>query len=138
MLNKGKVIQDISLLYELSLAVSSSLDFHENCEKFLTLLMTRKKIAITSVWLWNESEGAPPAFASPSSRILDDKKHDEKFIRESLRRRLFFKMDYLDDDYDKIIQEKDVEKGHYAIFNLNNIGFLVIVNSMKCKFFSKC
>jgi hypothetical protein len=48
--NFGKVIQDMSLLYELALATGQSLDLKESCDLFLKRLMGRKNLSY-SVWI---------------------------------------------------------------------------------------
>ncbi len=126
MLDKSKIIQDISLLYELSLAVGSSLDLHENCEKFLTLLMARKRVAVASVWVNDPSDNTCGlAFASPSARVYKkDVLHDTDYILGRLVNKPFFKMDASEADYPKIVQEKDVEGAAYVIYRLKEFGFL--------------
>ena len=52
-----KIIQDICLLYELSLAVGGSLDARENCQHFLRTLISRKSLNFASVWLHREDGG---------------------------------------------------------------------------------
>jgi len=49
--NNNKIIRDISLLYELSLAFGQSLDIEENCTHFLKVLMMRKGLTFGAVWL---------------------------------------------------------------------------------------
>ena len=51
MTDKIKIIQDISLLYELSLSIGTTLDPQENCYSFLRTLITRKSLNFGSVWL---------------------------------------------------------------------------------------
>lgn len=45
-----KTIQDIYLLYDLSLCIGQSLDLKNNCAYFLKRLMARKNIAACRVW----------------------------------------------------------------------------------------
>ena len=46
-----KVIQEISQLYELSLAVGQSLNLKENCDTFLKTLLARKSLSSAAVWI---------------------------------------------------------------------------------------
>ena len=48
-------MQDISLLYELSLAVGRSLDLEENCAYFLRTLLARKGLSYAAIWLRQEA-----------------------------------------------------------------------------------
>ena len=61
---------DILQLYELSLAVGRSLDVHESCEQFLTLLLARRRISYAAVWLF-EGNSARLVYAHPRARALE-------------------------------------------------------------------
>lgn len=47
----GAIVADISLLYELAMAVGRSLDLRSNCEQFIRVLMARKNLSYAAVWL---------------------------------------------------------------------------------------
>jgi len=47
----GRTLGDIALLFELSLAVGTSIDLEENCRRFLITLMARKSLDLSSLWL---------------------------------------------------------------------------------------
>lgn len=55
-----KMIQNLSVLYELSLAVSSSTSIRRNCESFLNTLMSRKNLSFAGFWILNREESHAP------------------------------------------------------------------------------
>jgi len=55
----GKIASDISILYELSLAIGQSLDLRKNCDRFLKTLMARKNLGYASVWIRQELLAGP-------------------------------------------------------------------------------
>ena len=55
MSNKNlNIIQDISLLYELSLSIGQTFELEENCTNFVKLLLERKNLDYAAVWLKSE------------------------------------------------------------------------------------
>lgn len=50
---KEKVIQDISLLYELSLSIGQSINLTENIAHFIEVLMSRKAVSRCAVWIYD-------------------------------------------------------------------------------------
>ncbi|MBL4687576.1 MAG: response regulator [Nannocystaceae bacterium] len=50
-LDPGRPLGDIALLFELSLAVGTSIDLKENCRRFLITLMARKSLDLSALWL---------------------------------------------------------------------------------------
>ncbi len=49
--DRSKVIEDLTVLYELSLAAGSSLNIQENCEIFMKVLMSRKNLSFAGFWV---------------------------------------------------------------------------------------
>ena len=45
------IVQNISVLYELSLSIGQSLDLKSNCDAFLKALMARKNLSYAAVWI---------------------------------------------------------------------------------------
>ena len=46
-----KVIQEMSLLFEMALATGQSMDLKESCDLFLKRLMVRKDLIYSAVWI---------------------------------------------------------------------------------------
>jgi len=137
----SKVASDISVLYELSLAVGQSLDLRTNCDHFLKTLMARKNLGYASVWIKGEyiidsmeerdENSAFLVYANPQSYIR------EKSL--SLRHPIFFKLKGKDafsitsteNGFSEIITEKGVDRGTFAIFALGKLGFLKLFSMVR-------
>lgn len=63
-----RTLSDVAVLYELSLALGTSLDLDQTCGRFLRPLMARKRLDLAQVWL---REDVRPAIASPSGSGAD-------------------------------------------------------------------
>ncbi|GAV19940.1 blue-light-activated protein [Mariprofundus micogutta] len=61
------IINDVLVLYELSLAIGTALDPVANCRGFLSILQARKNISQASVWV--ESDQLPAANDAPLSLL---------------------------------------------------------------------
>ncbi|TLS66519.1 PAS domain S-box protein [Mariprofundus erugo] len=64
---QSAIINDVLLLYELSLAIGSSLDARKNCEGFLNILQARKNITQVAVWILTDADHAD---GSPQLSLL--------------------------------------------------------------------
>jgi len=84
---QGNTVTDLSLLYELSLSIGSSLDLTTNCSVFLKTLLARKNLAFASVWIKNrylpgeeEKSGASLVYAHPDSRAKETRRPIPNFL----------------------------------------------------------
>ena len=134
-----KVISDISILYELSLAVGQSLDLKTSCDRFLKPLMARKNLGYASVWIKREylidprelelfEEGDQNSafliYAYPQFRIKDKCLPLNHPIFSLLKCKEAFSISSSEDRFSEIITEKGINKGTFAIFALGQLGFL--------------
>ncbi len=123
MKDNTSIIQDISLLYELSLSIGNSLNLRENCQQFLNILIKRKKLSYASVWLIQETN-LHLVYGTPSN-IVDQKSIElNHFLWKELVKRDKFLISADHPDFKKIIQEKNIVEGGFILFNLADIGFL--------------
>ncbi|NRB48151.1 MAG: PAS domain S-box protein [Saprospiraceae bacterium] len=123
MTDQSKIIQDISLLYELSLSVGGSLDFTENAKTFLDTLISRKGLAFASVWAQNGKQFELQC-GIPRFRVDQTVIEESHPIPSKLKETPFFSIHCDDPDFTSFIQEKDIESGTYCIFSLKEVGFL--------------
>ncbi|MEZ4955050.1 MAG: ATP-binding protein [Saprospiraceae bacterium] len=129
-----KIIQDICLLYELSLSVGSSLDARENCKQFLHTLISRKSLNFASVWLHKTDVTTSYCelfFITPSYRANTIMLKCSNPILEKLRDKPYLSINSNEPEFEEVVTEKNVDKGAYAIFRLGNIGFLKLFSSTK-------
>ena len=136
--DSSKIVSDITLLYELSLAVGSSLDLQKNCENFLKTLMARKNLAYASVWIKSEhlpGYDAPPGatlvYAKPESRIKVRQIPDEHPLLTRLADQAAFSLTSADSEFFEIVIDKEITRGAFAIFALGEIGFLELYSAAR-------
>ena len=134
--NNIKIIQDISLLYELSLSVGNSFEVKENCKHFLNILMARKNISIASVWV-KEEDFLNLAYGTPENLIEDKSIFLDHFIWKNLESTSKFVTVMGDDIFDKCIQEKNINGGAFAFYKLADIGFLKLYSQKSSTFDSE-
>lgn len=133
MMNNIKIIQDISLLYELSLSVGTSLDPHENCHHFLRTLISRKSLNFGAVWLHKTTpEGVSNCdlfYIHPNFRQDETNVTCNHYILNILSSRQYLTISSKDPHFADVMHEKKVGAGSYAIFNMEGIGFLKLFAS---------
>lgn len=118
-----KIIQDISLLYELSLSVGDSLDMKQNCEQFLNILIARKNLNFGSIWI-KDNDQYKIIYCTPKN-IHDKKVIDSShYILEKLQTRDKFVISSDHHNFKKCIHEKNINGGAFGIFKLDDVGFL--------------
>ncbi len=130
-----KIIQDICLLYELSLSVGSSLDARENCKQFLHTLISRKSLNFASVWIHRDDRDdgrrCELFFITPSYRAEQTVLRYSSPVLSELERKPYFSVCSHESGFANAVAEKKVDKGAYAIFRLGRIGFLKLFSATK-------
>lgn len=119
----AKVYKDISTLYELSLSIGQSLDLHKNSEQFVKTLMARKGYSYTSVWI-KHSDRFELLFAMPQSRVIDRTLELDHSIWKMMRNTQVLLIDSNSDEYKILCHEKNVEKGTWIVYKLDDVGFI--------------
>ncbi len=134
-----QIIKDISILYELSLAVGASIDTKKNCEEFVKVLIARKEYSFVSVWSKdmpssNSSLHNPNLellFARPAIRVKDNQLPENHAIWQTLQETNFFSISDENESFADFIHENKVESGAYAFFRLGDFGFLKIYHAFR-------
>ena len=131
--SRTDVVEDIALLYELALSVGSSLDLNTNCRTFLSLLLARKGLNVAGVWLRGDLEtggaAAVPfdlAFALPASAALPGRLDPDHPLRRRLADRPSFSAGWTDPAYDECLAGTALKGGAFAVFDLPDIGLLLL------------
>jgi PAS domain S-box-containing protein len=123
-------VQETFLLYELSLAVGSSLDPLENCRKFLHVLAGQKGLTYAAIWLLDPSTRSYRLFyATPHREMLSDEIPGHHFILQQLEQRPFFSLCDEEPPFSGLVQETHITAGAYAIFGLGKVGFLKLFSA---------
>ena len=134
MIQNNDILDDITALYEISLSIGSSLNLYENCEKFLTTLLSRKSLDFASVWLKESlveigkthSEQYVCVFAVPSSKSATTVMSNDHPILKTLDNNPHFSASINQNEF---IQESNITQGAYAIYSLGDIGFLKLYSA---------
>jgi two-component system, LuxR family, sensor kinase FixL len=139
MKDKLDIVKDISILYELSLAIGRSLDLEKNCKIFLERLMSKKSLAYSAVWLdisklieaekrQTKTPQCKLIYGTPKFRMGETLCHNH-FIYERLSAGGMFRIDETDADFGQVVQEKNINGGTYVIFKLGELGFLKLYST---------
>ncbi len=121
-------VKDIVLLYELSLSIGNSLNLRQNCQQFLNVLMTRKKLSYASVWLF-EDRNMELIYETPTDIVASRSTKLNHFIWNKLAGENKFIIPFDHPDFKQIREDEKIEKGIYSIFKLADIGFLKLYKS---------
>ncbi len=149
----GKVIQDISLLYELALAAGQSLDLTKNCDYFLKRLMGKKNLTYSAVWLKSSllpggedsssllpgGEGSSSSlpggensaagsyqlvYANPDTFSLSEIMDSSHPMVTMMAGKDNLVATCPGEDFSALIDEKNISKGVYIVLALGETGFL--------------
>ncbi len=140
----GRIIQEISLLYELSLSIGSSIKVRENCVEFLKTLMLSKNLGFVSVWIrdvflskMQDSDGISLIYAHPEFKVKDTHLLIDNPLFEALRTGEVVSVSSYETAFQKLVTEKGMNRGVFTIFPLNEIGVLKIYSASREKPFEK-
>ena len=133
--DSDQVVREISVLYELALAVGQTLDLEENCDRFLKALMARKDLAYASVWIKQAyladrpekgAAGGPAilVYAHPRFRVREEKLPLSHAIFSMLEGKGAFSLGSSEELFREIITEKRIQEGAFAVFALGELGVL--------------
>ncbi len=142
--NSGKIIQEISLLYELSLSIGSSIDVRKNCIEFLKTLMLRKNLGFVSIWIRDvflskikDSDGISLIYAHPEFKVKETHLSITNPLFEALRTGKVVSVSSSEATFQELVTESGMDRGVYTIFPLNEIGVLKLYSISREKPFGK-
>lgn len=128
-----EIIQNISLLYELSLSIGRTLVLEENCGHFLSVLMKRTNLSYASVWIKEallnydtQDSGYRRVYTQPTFRIESPYIDERHPICLKLEEEGAFYVQHIDSQASIYLTHTPGNSGGSVFFPLNPIGFLVI------------
>ena len=131
-----KVVQEISQLYEISLAVGQSLNLKENCDTFLKTLLARKSLSSAAVWIKTDlvenekdNKNASLIYLNPEYRKYKTIIPLSHPIFEFLKGKDHISITSSEKEFSKISIEKDLTSGTFALFALGEIGILQLYSA---------
>lgn len=125
--NTEKHILDILQLYEFSMSIGKSLDYRENCNQFLRLVLKRQ--SLNACWIIKPVKNQIVCqFSIPSGEVTRIKNNDkiDAFLSDvtAIKSGAF-------NDFHKSFSPIDLEGGYYLIHHLNEEGYLVLYSKTK-------
>ncbi len=138
--NPDSIVQEISLLYELSLSIGSSIKVKENCAGFLRALMQRKNLGFASVWIRDfflskkqDTDGVSLICAHPEFKVKATHLLITDPLFDSLQTGEIVSVSSSEATSPELIAESGEEKGMFTIFPLNKIGILLLYSISRDK-----
>ncbi|NMB41269.1 MAG: PAS domain S-box protein, partial [Firmicutes bacterium] len=131
-----KVIQDMSLLYELALVTGQSLDLRETCDVFLKRLMGRKNLKYSAVWIKDNyltgednKQVATLVYAFPEYLPKTKKIFLDHPLFNELKGRKYIAFPATEDKLQNLLKTKRITKGTFVLFLLDEIGLLMLFST---------
>lgn len=123
------LFEDISLLYELSLSIGTSLELEANCEAFLQNLLERKDLGYAALWLKKSvvdggGDGYRLVYATPSFRQTKSELAEDHPLIECSLAQLALTVRASNPGFKALITEKRISTGTFIIFRVGDIGVL--------------
>ncbi len=142
--NQAVVNRDILLLYELSISIGQSLDPAEACRAFIDVLMARKNLAYTAIWIDSsqldnstDDAGYTLFYAVPEIRAATRHLDADNDCFQFASGETYRTVRDGDPDFPKVVAEKGVETGAYALFNLRKVGLLKLYTRHDNAFYAR-
>ncbi len=139
MTDSNNEYQDLSILYELSLAVGTTLDARENCRQFLHKLVNLKGLTYASVWRFDGSADSRTCdiyLSYPASPAPNHSLKPGHFIFEKLKTEPCLSMAPATPGLPDEMSEISAGVGAVAVFSLGEFGLLEIFLEGRMKPFS--
>lgn len=123
-----KIINDLSVSYELSLLIGNSTDLKENCENFLHVLMSRKNLSFAGYFIYRveDEDSLELACAIPSSNVLLKQPFISEALLAYLKNNDSVIIDYNNEFYEQLSSNAFLDKGQFIIYHIKGAGVLVI------------
>jgi PAS domain S-box-containing protein len=141
MIDKQQIIRDISVLYELSLAVGNSLDLATNCDIFIRTLLSRKNLSFGGIWIKNEfltgiRDGkATLVYANPKFRVQEPTLVPDHPIWPLISAYGQVSVNSADPSFRHLVTEKGITTGTAGLFALGDIGVLKLIATTRSESF---
>lgn len=129
-----KILNDITILYELSLSLGQTLNLQENISRFVNLLMARKNLNYVSVWLKKgvidirdkDNDDYSLIYANPTSFIKELLLPSDQSVFDYLDNLTSFHISSSDGNFNEFVFENDITDGSLVFYRLGDLGFIKI------------
>ncbi len=125
-----KIVKELSLLYELSLAIGQSMDIQENCKAFLRSLMFHKQLTFAAYWIqekgYEKNNGLQLIYAIPDkySCLTDQLLHQELLAILKQKKIIIINNTHL--VFNKLSNFFSIDKGCFLLYRISNQGVLLL------------
>ncbi len=126
-----QMIQNLSVLYELSLAVSDSTNVRKNCENFLNTLMSRKNLSFAGFWVFNREQNHTPELihAIPFTNYASGKAVFSRALTFALRKEGSLIVDDRSLFFNEIAELTQLNHGSFLVYYTVGAGILLLHRS---------
>ncbi len=123
-----KIVQDLSVLYELALSIGVSGDVRENCESFLNVLMSRKNLSFAGYWLCEDIDRKTPEliYALPFKNFTPGNVTFSPEFKAFLKKERTSIVAKGHDFLEHIQRLTNTTTGEYLVYNTDNSGVLIL------------
>lgn len=130
--DSSELIDQLSLLYELSLSVGATLEPAENAAAFAGTLAARKDLEGAAVWRWNEAgNGLHLLHATPSSYAEAEALPADHALVQRLRADASVSAHASDPEFKPLATGRAARGGALAALRLGDLGFLEFYDSRR-------
>ncbi|MEL6732613.1 MAG: ATP-binding protein [Bacteroidota bacterium] len=137
------IIQDLSLLYELSLSIGKSQTLEENCQHFLTTLMRRANLDTAVVWvkssyqtfLASDEDTYEFVYGQPQAKVIKHHLLPLHPIVHKLKETKSLIITNDQEEFSLVSTGHKHSKGNIAIFKLGDVGILSLHGLSSSRFF---
>lgn len=131
-MNVSNHIADILQLYEFSMSIGKTLEYQENCDNFLKLLLARKNLNVC--WISSKNEqGNIFSYALPVSEGFPESREKSIAFMEALDKK-GFPVSFSVNEVPAGVAPTKLKKGSLAVFNMNAQGLLFLHSAKKEQF----
>jgi len=130
MIGSPQISDDVSLLYELSLSIGTTLDPVENAGAFTETLAARKDLEGVAVWMW-DGDSLRCLHATPASYVETESLSADHELVRHLRSDDTVSVHASDERADALATGRPPENGAFAALRLGDVGFIELHDSRR-------
>ncbi len=136
---ENSMLQDIHLLYELSLSIGNSTDIRENCERFLSTLMSRKNLSFVGYWIGNQENSVVPEliYAIPFKNFTSGKFLLDKDFTAELKKEKALIVKKGQSFFSLLSKLTQIENGEFMVYETTDSHFLILHRNIGFSFHEK-
>ncbi len=124
------LIQDFIILYELALAIGSSMKIIDNCEAFFKILMSRKNLTTASYWIVEPNQEIQMVWAIPKVNYKSSPPHLSSQFIETLQKEQSLIIHPNEPFFDELIQQNPEKNGCFLCYSIGTKGIFLMYRTI--------